>query len=119
MLRAFAHEAVLSMSPEGDVGAPGAAITVELCGHWEHAGPCPVAPHHTDVARVGDELRIRILFAADEQQQEHVRLSIERALRRGLLRGQNGGTTAWELRDSQPGVVRADELELAGRLLSG
>jgi hypothetical protein len=41
MRQPFAHDAVLAMPAGGDLGAPGAAITVALCGHWEHAPPCP------------------------------------------------------------------------------
>jgi hypothetical protein len=36
MREAFAHEAVLVMEPDADMRAPGAAITVALCGHWDH-----------------------------------------------------------------------------------
>ena len=35
------------MPAPADDGAPGAAVTVALCGHWEHPPPCPLAPHHT------------------------------------------------------------------------
>ena len=33
------------MEPDADVQAPGAAVTVALCGHWEHEPPGPLAPH--------------------------------------------------------------------------
>lgn len=36
--QAFAHDTALQLAPGGDDGAPGAAITVGLCGHWEHEG---------------------------------------------------------------------------------
>jgi hypothetical protein len=36
MRQAFAHEAVLVMEPDADVRAPGAAVAVALCGHWDH-----------------------------------------------------------------------------------
>ena len=58
----FAHEAVVRMAADGDIRAPGAAITVALCGHWEHEPPCPLAEHLTTAERVGDELRLRIAF---------------------------------------------------------
>ena len=35
-------------------GAPGGAITVALCGSWDHEPPCPLAPHHTRAHRSGD-----------------------------------------------------------------
>jgi len=43
MRQAFAHEAILVVQPQADLRAPGAAITVALCGHWEHQPPCPLA----------------------------------------------------------------------------
>ena len=63
MRHAFAHDAVLDMDPDADIRAPGAAVTVELCGHWDHEPPCPLAPHHTAVERTGRDVRLRILFA--------------------------------------------------------
>lgn len=41
----------LSMSPGADLAAPGAAVTVALCGHWKHEPPCPLAAHHTSTTR--------------------------------------------------------------------
>ncbi len=51
MRLAFAHEAVVSMAAGADIRAPGAAITVGLCGHWEHEPLCPLAPHATAAQR--------------------------------------------------------------------
>jgi hypothetical protein len=66
MRQAFAQEAVLLMEPHADVRAPGAAVTVALCGHWEHEPPCPLAPHWVRSGENDDgELRVRILFAAE------------------------------------------------------
>ena len=41
---AYAHDAVVILDPGGDSRAPGGAITVALCGHWDHEPPCPLAP---------------------------------------------------------------------------
>ena len=63
---AYAHDAVVALDSGGDPRAPGGAITVALCGHWDHEPPCPLAPHHTDATHGGDDtLRLRVLFAAD------------------------------------------------------
>src|SRR5215207_9908722 len=43
MRQSFAHEAVLALGDEADERAPGAAVTVALCGHWEHEPPCSLA----------------------------------------------------------------------------
>jgi len=33
---AFVHDAVVAMQPGGSPEALGGAITIALCGHWEH-----------------------------------------------------------------------------------
>ena len=71
----FAHEAVLRMGADADVSAPGAAITVALCGHWEHDPPCPLAPHHTAAERVDDEVHVGTLFAVEPAREAGVRES--------------------------------------------
>lgn len=119
MRQAFAHDAVVIMDADADTGAPGAAVTVELCGHWTHEPPCPLAPHHTGAERSGDEVRLRILFATEPAAEAEVRGRIETALSRASLDGPGGVTTRWRLRDARPGRVRDDEAAHAGRLVSG
>jgi hypothetical protein len=117
MRQAFAHEAVLSMAPESDLQAPGAAITVALCGHWDHEPPCPVAPHHSLADRVGDEVRVRALFVAEPEREHDVRNLTDRALSSGQLRGPYGARAQWQLHGSRPSVVSAEETDHAQQLL--
>ncbi|TMR03100.1 hypothetical protein ETD83_10945 [Actinomadura soli] len=117
MRQAFVHDAVVSMEADGDVRAPGAAITVALCGHWEHEPPCPLAPHHTTAARSGDEVRLRVLFAAEPAAEAEVRGRIEAALSRAGLDGPDGVVTRWRFRGARPGLVRSDEAGHAERLV--
>ncbi|WP_432174304.1 hypothetical protein [Streptomyces sp. Tue6028] len=114
----FAQEAVLVMAADGDVRAPGAAVTVALCGDWEHEPPCPLAPHHTSAERCGDEVRLRVLFAADPADEAEARTRIESALSQSTFRGPDGVTTRWRLRGTRPSPVRPDETEHAERLAS-
>lgn len=100
----------------GDVQAPGGAITLELCGSWEHEGPCPVAPHHTGATRAGDEVRLRILFAAEPASEGDIRRRIARALAQGGLRGPGGETTHWRLVSSTASAVLPEETPHARRL---
>lgn len=65
MRQAFAHDAVLSMERDADIRAPGGAITVALCGHWDHEAPCPLSPHHTSAIRDGSHVVLRTLFAVE------------------------------------------------------
>jgi hypothetical protein len=115
--QAFAHDAVVDMETGGDVRAPGAAITVALCGHWEHEPPCPLAPHHTGAQRSGGQVRLRVLFAAEPGAEAGVRDRIVMALSRPSLTGPDGVTTHWQLRSAQPGRLRADEAQHAERLI--
>ena len=80
----------------GDVGALGGAVTVALCGHWEHDGPCRW-PHHTGSAVAGDEVVATIRFDASPDEEEHVRQLIRDALAVGSLVGPDRTTTTWRL----------------------
>jgi hypothetical protein len=104
----FAHDAVLAMDPTEDDRAPGGAITVALCGSWEHEPPCPLAPHHTHAERTGDEVRLRILFAAEPDDEQRVRATISDALARGVPQ--------WRLVSSSPSAVQPAEQDHAERL---
>jgi hypothetical protein len=117
MRHAFVHDAVVTMGADGDVRAPGAAITVALCGHWDHEPPCPLAPHHTDAQRTGDQVRLRVLFAAEPAAEAEVRSRIDAALSGSSLTGPDGVTTHWQLRSAQPGRLRDDEAQHAGQLI--
>ncbi len=95
MLR-FTHEAVVALPGGSTSAAPGGAVTVALCGHWEHDGAC-AWPHHTSVvARDDASVTVRIEFACREQDEHDVRRLIRRALRGGAVVGPNGCET-WTL----------------------
>lgn len=119
MRQGFAHQAVVQMAPDADLGAPGAAITTVLCGHWEHEPPCPIASHHTSAERIGDDVRLRILFATEPHLEASVRQDIDRALGRGELLGPDGRTTRWRLRLSGSSEPAGRELAHLARLTCG
>src|ERR1035438_4616720 len=117
MRQAFVQEAVLLMEPHADVQAPGAAVTVALCGHWEHEPPCPLAPHWVSADQNDDgELRVRVLFVAEPDQEDEVRRLIEQALS-GRLKFPDGFAAAWQLRASWPSEISAEETGHAERLI--
>jgi hypothetical protein len=116
MRKAFAHESVLVMDPLADERAPGAAVTVALCGHWDHGPPCPLTPHHSRAERVDAEVRVRTLFAVEPELEDTVRHVIDHALASGQLTGPDGQTTRWQLRSSQRSLVRNNEGDHAQRL---
>ena len=106
MRQPFAHDAVITLAPDADIAAPGVAVTAELCGHWQHPPPCPLAPHHTAAQRRGAQVHLRILFATEPEREAEVRTRIGRAL------------AAWEVRSSAAGAVRQEEQAHAGRLVA-
>jgi hypothetical protein len=79
--RAFVHEAELELGSAVDPAAVGAAVTVALCGHWEHEGPCRW-PHNNAIAETGDTVTFRTLFVALPADEKNVRDLIDGALRR-------------------------------------
>jgi hypothetical protein len=112
----FAHDAVVDMGPDHDIGAPGAAITVALCGSWEHEPPCPLAPHHTAAERDGRAVRLRVLFAADPDDEPVVRRRIEAALASSELETPTGALARWRLVSTHGATVRPDEADHGERL---
>jgi hypothetical protein len=116
MRQAFVHEAVLVMEPDADVRAPGAAVTVALCGHWDHEPPCPLAPHWVGTDEDDGELRVRVLFAAEPDTEAQIRHLIDQALS-GQLKFPDGFTTPWRLRTSRSAEVSAEETGHAERLI--
>jgi hypothetical protein len=117
--RALVHAATVELPPGGDERAPGAAITVALCGSWDHPPPCPLAPHHTAAVRVGEELSLRTVAVVEPGLEELVRARIEAGLRRGELAGPDGRGTTWRVRTSGPAELRDAERERAERLARG
>ena len=118
MRRAFAHEAVLEFAQDADSQAPGAAVTVALCGHWQHEPPCPLAPHHNQATRVGNDLIVRTLFAVEPDLEDAVRQRIDAALRAGQLSGPDGVITRWHLRSTHPSAIASQEADHAQRLVA-
>jgi hypothetical protein len=116
---AFVHDAVLDMTGDADLAAPGGAVTAELCGAFAHPPPCPLAPHHTRATPHGNGVAVRVLFAVEPAGEAEVRARIDRALVAGFCDGPDGVRSRWTLRSSTPGVIAADEREHAERLVSG
>lgn len=114
---AYAHDAVVAMRPGGDPHAPGAAITIALCGYWDHKSPCPLAPHHVANSPAGATLKLRVLFATEPANEQRVRSLISEALAAGRVADPEGRVTSWEPRSAAPGPVRPDEEDHAARLI--
>jgi hypothetical protein len=116
MKAAYAHDALLELDHGGDEAAAGGAITVALCGSWSHEPPCPLAPHHTRTHRSGTEVTVRLLFAAEPEDEGRVRALVHEALDRGWGDGPDGERTTWRLLWAAPSEVSPAEADHARRL---
>jgi hypothetical protein len=108
-LRAYVIEAELILGDGLDPAAVGAAVTVELCGHWEHDDACRW-PHNSAIDDSCDPARFRTLFVANDAESAGVADRIEATLR---------GATAWRAVSTGPRAVASTEQALAERLLAG
>jgi hypothetical protein len=115
---AFAHDAVIAMQTGDSPNAAGAAITVALCGGWDHPPPCPLAPHYVTNSPAGETVTLRVLFATEPANEQRVRSLIGEALATGRLTDPDGRATTWELRSASPGSIRADEEGVADHLIA-
>jgi hypothetical protein len=106
---AFVIEAELVLHEGFDPAGVGAAVTVELCGHWEHDGPCRW-PHNSAIETERDPGRFRTLFVADKREAALVRDRIETALHSEL---------GWRLVSVRSRPVADAERTLAERLVAG
>jgi hypothetical protein len=104
--QAFAHEATIRLEESADPAAVGAAVTVALCGHWDHDGPCRW-PHNNAIQVDGDTAAFRTVFVASAADEDEVRAQIDGALR---CEGE------WHVLRSAPRAVAPDEAKLAACL---
>lgn len=118
MPESFAHEALLSMDAHDDIRAPGGAITLGLCGGWEHEPPCPRAPHRTSAERAADNVRVRTLFVAEPGAEQAIRDRIDAALITGELRTPDGEIARWQLLSSHRSDVLEQEADAIRLLLN-
>lgn len=108
-VKAFVAEAEIVLDEGCDPAAVGAAVTVVLCGHWEHDGACRW-PHNSAISADRNPARFRTLFVSEAAEENHVRAQIE-----GALRGGDG----WRVIHSRERSVAASERALAERLIAG
>ena len=101
-VQAYVHQADVMLAEGTDPAALGAMVTVALCGHWEHEGPCRW-PHNNQI----DGRQFRTIFIATAIDEPEVRRRI-----RAALHGQPG----WRVLSDAGRDLAADEQEVAARL---
>jgi hypothetical protein len=102
-MRVFAFEAELELAPGTDTRAPGGAVTVALCGHWDHEGPCRW-PHNSRIDESPATVRLRTVVVADDESVDEVITRVESALRRD---------SRWSVLAAKTDTLLADERSLA------
>lgn len=111
---AFVHDAVVAMQSGGSPNAPGAAITLALCGSWGD----PLGPHYVSNTQADETVTLRVLFTTEPVNEQHVRTLIGEALATGRLQGPDSLVATWQLRSAAPGKVRVDEDDHAAHLVA-
>src|SRR5688572_22694732 len=80
--RGHVIRADVAFGPGADIRAPGGAVTIALCGSWDHDGSCRW-PHHTAVDTSSPHAIIRVVYVVDDGELGHVRDLIESAVTSG------------------------------------
>ena len=99
--RDYAHRCVFKLSLFGarDSRAPGGAVTVALCGHWDHEGACRW-PHLSTIEE-GDDgtYRLTVEFDVPDNKIDEVKEKIRLGLETGGLVGPDGRRTTWQIEE--------------------
>ncbi len=103
MKQTCVHCADVLLEPGADSAAPGGAVTLALCGSWDHPDPCRW-PHHTSAEWADRQGRVRVVFLAAPEDEARVRTQIERALAGGTCLGPDGKSNHWTATNQSPGV---------------
>ena len=94
----------LLLAADADERSPGAAVTVALCGHWEHDGTCRW-PHYSSITQTEKgPHRLAVEFDAPDDELEEVTERIEAALAAGQLKGPDGRVSVWRYLGEEPPV---------------
>lgn len=115
MKQPFVHCADLELAAGAEAAAPGGAVTIALCGSWDHEGGCRW-PHHTTAEPRDGRTSVRVVFVAEAEQEASLRASIHDALANGRCTGPDGITSEWTLAAEGAGTLTAEEAELAASI---
>ena len=91
------YECMIELAPDADERAPGGAVTVSLCGQWDHEGLCRW-PHYSTLEPLADGLsRLVVDFNAAPQDVELVRAKIKAGVETERLIGPDGILSKWRV----------------------
>jgi len=106
----FVQCADVVLAGDGNPAAPGGAVTMVLCGRWDHEGEC-CWPHQTLVAREENRGEVRVVFSADDREETRVRGLIDAALAVGASTGPDGRVSHWTAAEQRAGVLLESETD--------
>ncbi len=112
MKRSFVQCAEVLLEPDAERAAPGGAVTLRLCGSWNHLGPCRW-PHHTSAEWDGRRGKIRVVFTAPPDEAAEVRALIDHALAEGACVGPDGKQSRWQVTTHGAGTLNAEETAIS------
>ena len=99
-------DVALQLNAGTDARAPGGEVTVALCGHWEHPGPCRW-PHNSAIDSSTKPARLRTIVVTSDEDRDEVVHRIEAGLR---------GDDRWQVLNLKTRPIADNELALAERL---
>jgi hypothetical protein len=99
-------EAELDLTAGTDPAAVGATVSDELCGSWDHEGPCRW-PHRNEIDAASGPARFRTVAIAPTAEMAEVLRRIEDALRRD---------PRWSVHSTVTRPPAPDEADLVDRL---
>ena len=105
-VRGHAQHADVEFAPDADSRAPGGAVTVALCGSWQHDGACRW-PHHTSVDPSVTPSPLRVVYIVADDELDEVRGLIEAALSHG---------DGWRVVAMHDALLTADEAKQAAKM---
>ena len=114
MKQSFVHSAELELEPGSDSAAPGGAVTIALCGSWDHEGACRW-PHETRAELRHSKTNVRVVFSVEAENEVAVRKLIREALANGQCTGPDGTPSRWALIADATGILTEDESQLWSR----
>jgi hypothetical protein len=80
MRSAHLYRATVILHPGVDERELGAAVTVELCGSWDHEGSCRW-PHHNRIHAEGTTTSFNTIFVCEPEERDEIGDRIDRSLR--------------------------------------
>ena len=107
-LGSIAIEVEFEMNAGEDSRSPGGAVTVALCGHWDHDGPCRW-PHSNRMHENSPPAVLRSVVVGPIEDHDEIARRIEDALR---------NDTRWQVHHFVVGGVAEDERPLVLRLMA-